>query len=90
MLVVKPRTVEVGGRVRLRLTGANELENITFEIQRPTTPFVGRPHSASEGGVVSTTYELGLADPPGTYTVTAKGDQGTLVQVAFDVEPARP
>lgn len=89
-LVVKPRKVVVGGSLRLKLTGAKDFENVTFEFQRPTAPFVGPPHSASEDGVVTTTYELGLADPPGTYTVIAAGDQGTLVQATFSVEAAGP
>lgn len=89
-LVVKPRRVVVGGSLDLKLTGANEFENITFEFQRPTTPFVGPSHSASGDGVITTTYELGVADPPGMYTVTAKGDQGTLTQVTFRVEAAGP
>ena len=88
-LVIKPRTVEVGGSLRLKLTGAKELEVVTFEITRPTAPFTGPAHQASENGVVTTTYELGLADPPGTYTVIARGDQGTNVQAEFRVEAAR-
>ncbi len=89
-LVVKPRKVVVGGSVRLKLTGAKEFENVSFEVQRPTAPFVGPSHSASEDGVVTTNYELGLADPPGAYTVIARGDQGTLVQATFSVESPGP
>jgi LysM repeat protein len=87
-LVVKPRTVEVGGSVRLKLTGAIEFEIVTFEIDRPTGPFTGPAHSASGDGVVTTTYELGLADPPGVYTVIATGDQGTRAQATLRVEAA--
>jgi LysM repeat protein len=87
-LVVNPRNVPVGGSVRLKLNGAKELENVIFEIVRPTGPFIGSPHEASSKGVVTTTYELGLADPPGTYTVIARGDQGTTVQASFRVEAA--
>lgn len=89
-LVIKPRKARTGGSLSLKLTGANEFENVTFEIQRPTSPFVGRPHSASKDGVVTTRYELGVADPPGTYTVIARGDQGALVQGTFTVEAASP
>ncbi len=89
-LVVKPRKVVVGGSLRLTLTGAQDFENVTFEVQRPTTPFVGASHSASESGVVTTSYSLGVADPPGTYTVIARGDRGTLVQATFSVEAATP
>lgn len=87
-LVVNPRNATVDGSVRLKLNGAKELENIIFEIVRPTGPFTGSPHEASSKGVVTATYELGLADPPGTYTVIARGDQGTTVQVSFRVEAA--
>jgi LysM repeat protein len=88
-LVIKPRKVRVGGSLELKLTGAREFENVTFEIDRPTGPFTGPAHPASGDGLVTTTYELGLADPPGTYTVIARGDQGTMVQATFRVdEPA--
>jgi LysM repeat protein len=87
-LVIKPQTVVVGGGIRLKVTGAQDFENVTFAFQRPTAPFVGPPHSASETGVVTTTYKLGIADPPGTYTVTAQGDQGTKVQATYTVKAA--
>jgi hypothetical protein len=38
---------------------------------------------------VTTTYELGLPDPPGEYTVIATGDQGTRVQADFRVVAAK-
>jgi LysM repeat protein len=88
-LVLKPRKVVVGGSLRLKLTGAKEFEIVTFEIDRPTGPFTGPAHSASADGVVTATYELGLADPPGSYTVIARGDQGTNVQTTFLVEADR-
>jgi LysM repeat protein len=87
-LVVKPTTAEVGGSVDLKLTGAEPTEIITFEIHRPTGVFTGPPHSAPADGKVTTTYELGLADPPGTYTVIARGDQVTTAQATFRVVEA--
>ena len=84
-LVVKPRKPEVGGSIEIRLTGAKEFEVVRFQIDRPTGPFIGPGHSASEDGVVTTSYELGLADPEGAYTVTAAGDQGTSVSTTFQV-----
>jgi LysM repeat protein len=88
-LVVTPRTVEVGGSIELTLTGAEPNESITFEIERPTGTFRGRSHLASSEGEVVTSYQLGVADPPGTYTVIATGDQITSVQATFRViEPS--
>jgi LysM repeat protein len=84
-LVVKPRRPVVGGSIDIKLTGAKEFEVVRFQIDRPTGPFIGPGHSASENGVVTTSYELGLADPEGTYTVTAAGDQGTSVRTTFQV-----
>jgi LysM repeat protein len=85
-LKISPHKTVVGGSISIKLKGAREAETVTFEIQRPTTPFVGQPHTATTDGEVSATYELGLADPPGTYTVVARGDQGTVTQTTFIVE----
>jgi spore germination protein YaaH len=85
-LTIKPRKTVVGGSIEIKLKGAKELELVRFQIDRPTHPFIGPAHTASEAGVVTTSYELGVADPPGTYTVTAAGDQGTSVQATFVVE----
>jgi LysM repeat protein len=84
-LVVKPRKPVVGGSIDIKLTGAKEFEVVRFQIDRPTGPFIGPGHNASEDGVVTTSYELGLADPVGAYTVTAAGDQGTSVRTTFQV-----
>jgi LysM repeat protein len=85
-LTIKPRKTVVGGSIEIKLKGAKELELVRFQIDRPTQPFIGPSHTATEGGVVTASYELGIADPPGTYTVTAAGDQGTSVQATFIVE----
>jgi LysM repeat protein len=85
-LAIKPRKTVVGGSIDIKLKGAKELELVRFQIDRPTGPFIGPAHTASEDGVVTASYELGIADPPGTYTVTAAGDQGTSIQATFLVE----
>lgn len=85
-VVVRPATVSPGDTINLKLTGAEATEGITFKIQRPNgTTFTGRSHLADDDGTVKTTYTLGVTDPPGTYTVTASGDQGTSVQTTFEV-----
>ncbi len=84
-LVVSPRKPRVGGSIEIELTGAKEYENVRFQIDRPTGPFIGPAHSTNEDGDVSTSYQLGIADPEGVYTVTAAGDQGTSVQTTFEV-----
>jgi LysM repeat protein len=88
VLVVKPATIPVGGGVTIRLTGAQRDEQVTFEINSPTTQFVGQSHVATKGGKVITSYSLDPDDVPGTYTVIARGDQSTVVQTTFVVEPA--
>ena len=87
-LVVRPRRPRVGGSVRIELRGAREFENIRFEIQRPTGPYVGPPHAAAADGLVTTSYSLGFEDPPGKYIVIARGDKGTNAQTEFEVRPA--
>jgi LysM repeat protein len=85
-LVVVPATIEVGDTVRIKLTGAQAFEQITFEITSTAEQFTGRSHTATKGGKVITSYELAPDDVLGTYTVTADGDQGTTVQATFVVE----
>jgi LysM repeat protein len=87
-LVVKPATVQVGGSVDLKLTGADPNEIIIFEIQRPSGTFIGPAHAASTDGKVTTTYQLGIADVPGDYTVIARGDQITTGLATFRVVAA--
>lgn len=85
-LVVRPATIRVGGGVTIRLTGAQRDEQVTFEINSPTSQFTGQPHLATKGGKVITSYRLEPDDVPGTYTVIARGDQSTVVQTTFVVE----
>ena len=86
VLVVRPATIPVGGSVTIRLTGAQRGEQVTFEINSPTTQFIGQSHHATTGGKVITSYQLDPDDVPGTYTVIARGDQNTVIQATFVVE----
>jgi LysM repeat protein len=88
VLVVRPATIQVGGSVTIRLTGAQRIEQVTFEIDSPAKQFIGPSHSATRGGKVITSYSLAPDDVPGTYTVIARGDQNTVVQTTFVVEAA--
>jgi LysM repeat protein len=87
-LVVRPAKTTQGRSVRFTLTGAEPSETVTFEIDWPGGAFTGPPHTASSDGKVTASYGLGLADPLGTYTVIARGDQGTTAQATFRVDPA--
>ena len=86
-LVITPSDAPPGTRFELRLTGAQPSEAVTFEIDSPDSKFTGPAHAASADGVVTTTYQSSAADTPGTYTVVAKGDQGTTTQATFRVDP---
>ena len=85
-LVVTPSKTTVGGSVRLELTGAKPSEIVIFEIDSPSGKFTGSPHTASGDGVVTAKYSPALADPAGTYSVIAKGNQATTAQASFQVE----
>lgn len=88
VLDVRPATIRVGDRVTIRLTGAQRIEQVTFEIDSPTKKFIGPSHSATRGGTVITSYQLAPGDVPGTYTIIARGDQNTVVQTTFVVGSA--
>jgi LysM repeat protein len=88
VLVVKPATIRVDEGIKIKLTGAQAFEQVTFEISSPAEQFTGPAHAATKGGKVITSYQLELDDVPGTYTVIARGDQITMVQTTFVVEPA--
>lgn len=87
-LVIKPATTTAGSSVELTLTGAKPDETVTFEINSPTGTFSGPPHTASSEGTVMTTYTPDRGAPEGTYTVIARGDEGTTVEASLLVEPA--
>ncbi len=87
-LVITPLKTRVGESVELKLTGAKPSETVTFEISKPSGTFTGPPHAASADGTVMTTYTPALDDPEGTYTVIARGEQGTTAQASLQVDPA--
>ena len=89
-LVVRPRKATVGEAVELTVEGVQPGETITFEIRKPTgATFTGRSHYASDDSI-STTYQLGASDPPGTYTVVVEGDQSTRGEATFRVVAPPP
>ena len=88
-LEVSPEKATVGETIELVLTGAEPNEIVRVEIHRPTGVFTGPAHYASSEGTVRTTYQLGAADPPGAYTIVAKGDQITNVQATLEVRAAK-
>jgi LysM repeat protein len=87
-LVVTPATTTTGRSVQLKLAGAQPSESVTFQVDSPTGSFTGPPHAALGDGTVTTSYSISVGAPVGTYSVTAKGDRGTTVQVTFRVDPA--
>lgn len=86
-LAVDPVATTAGGSVSIRLTGAGSSETVTFEVDSPTDSHTGAPHVASPEGVVTATYRTAADDPVGTYTVTARGGEGTRVEATFAVQP---
>lgn len=85
-LVLSPSKVRVGGDIKIKLTGAQPYELVTFEIHRSDGGvFTGSAHSALEDGSVETSYHLGAADTPGEYLVIAKGDQVTSAHAVLRV-----
>jgi spore germination protein YaaH len=89
-LVVSPTTGPAGERFAFALTHATPSENIIFTIRSPKATYAGPPHQASSDGTVSATYQTAPNDPVGTYTVTARGDQGTDASATFVVTAAAP
>ena len=86
-LLVSPGNGSAGTQFMLSLTGAQPNETVTFQIVAPGGgKYTGPPHTAAEDGSVSTTYQSGVSDPVGTYTVVANGNQGTSVQATFRVD----
>jgi LysM repeat protein len=84
-LSVLPSVVFAGDEVRFALTGAQDGETITFQINRPDgSQFTGTPHVASPEGPVMASYRT-TGDVPGTYTVVATGNQGTSAQVSYQL-----
>ena len=84
-LVVMPNRGHVGDGFELRLTGAAPGETIVYAIQSPKGVFTGQPHTASDAGAVTATYQTSFGDRPGVYKVTAMGDRGTVMRAEFRV-----
>lgn len=60
-------------------------ETVRFEINGPKDKtFTGPPHQVESNGTVSATYRT-ADDPPGEYTVKAKGDKGSSAEGSFQV-----
>lgn len=86
-LVITPPEGQPGQAFELTLTGAKPSETVTFEIDSPDGKFTGPPHTPSADGAVTATYQTSAIATTGTYTVVAKGDQGTTAQARFRVAP---
>ena len=89
-LVVTPATTSGGRSVQIELGGAKRSEAVTFKIDSPTGSFTGPSHIAQEDGTVTTRYTPPLDATPGTYAVSASGNQGTTAQASFQVEAPNP
>ena len=87
-LTVTPDHASGGNAFHFAVDGAQPSESVTFQIVAPEgKSFTGPAHVASANGDVSATYQTSQSDPPGAYTVTAKGDQNTTVTARFTVDP---
>lgn len=84
-LAVTPARGHVGDGFQLLITGAAPGETIVFAIQSPKGMFTGQPHTASDAGGVSATYQTSFGDRPGVYKVTAMGNRGTVMRANFRV-----
>jgi LysM repeat protein len=82
-LTVTPPDALSGTALTLTVTSAKAGERVTFEIVAPDgSIFTGSPHTASQDGTVTTTYNTS-GDDSGTYKVVATGDRGTSLQASF-------
>jgi LysM repeat protein len=84
-LTVSPARGHAGDGFELRLTGAAPGETIVYEIRSPMGTFKGEPHTASDAGAVSATYQTSFGDRAGVYTVIATGNRGTKIGARFRV-----
>ena len=84
-LTITPTQAPPGEEFKFSVTGAKAGEKVIFEIVTPTGgKFTGQPHTASQDGNVSATYNSS-GDNPGTYKVTANGDRGTSLEASYRV-----
>jgi LysM repeat protein len=84
-LTVSPARGHAGDGFELRLTGAAPGETIVYEVKSPMGTFKGQPHTASDAGAVSATYQTSFGDRAGVYKVTATGNRGTTIGASFRV-----
>jgi LysM repeat protein len=84
-VTITPREAPPGEEFRFSVTGAKAGETVTFEINTPSGgKFTGQPHTASQDGTVSASYDSS-GDEPGTYEVVASGDRGTSLRANYRV-----
>lgn len=85
-IAITPQAGPPGERFTFLLNGAKAGEAITFSIDMPGgRKFTGSPHTASQEGNVSTTFQSDGTNDPGTYNVVATGDRGTQLGASFRV-----
>jgi LysM repeat protein len=74
----------IGGMVfTFTVNGAKAGEAITFQVAGPGGgTFSGSPHTATEDGVVTTSYRTD-GDAAGKYDVVATGDRGTSLRASY-------
>jgi LysM repeat protein len=85
-LTVTPPHGLGGTSFAFKVVGAKPAEQVTFQIDYPGGKFTGPPHVASNEGDVAATYVPSLGAAPGTYQVTALGNQGTTIKATFQID----
>jgi LysM repeat protein len=84
-LTIAPADAPPGTQLKFTVVSAKAGENVTFQIERPDgSKFSGSPHTASQDGTVTASYNSS-GDGPGTYNVVATGNRGTSVQASYHV-----
>jgi LysM repeat protein len=82
-VTITPNVAPSGQTLTFTLTGAKAGETVTFEINAPNgDKFTGQPHTASQDGEATTSYNS-TGDDPGVYRVVATGDRGTTAQAPY-------
>jgi LysM repeat protein len=84
-LVLTPTSTTGGQPIKIRLTGAQSGEHVSFTIITPAGTFAGPPHTATYDGTVETTYEPDVGALGGLGTVSATGDRGTVAHATFGI-----
>jgi LysM repeat protein len=90
-LTMNPSHLPAGDAVEFDLVGARGGETVTFQVVAPGGgKFTGPGHFTNPDGSVRTSYQTSTADHPGTYTVTAAGDLGTMASATFRIDATSP